>query len=172
MTAVAAIWGYISFSHLTVEAFPDPTDTQVNVITLFAGQPTEEVERQIGLPLERALNGTPQISRLRNLSMFGLSYVTLTFNDGVDGLWARQQVLERLRDAELPEGVTPELGAYATPIGEVYRYTLRGAQGDPMKLRTLQDWVVRPMLMRVNGVADVVSYGGLVREVQVRPKPA
>ncbi|HEX2572660.1 MAG TPA: CusA/CzcA family heavy metal efflux RND transporter [Polyangia bacterium] len=170
-TVVAAIWGYLSFHDLTVEAFPDPTDTQVNVITLFPGQPAEEVERQLGLPLERALNGVPGLSRLRNLSMFGLSYVTLTFNDGVEGLWARQQVLERLRDAELPEGVTPELGAFATPIGEVYRYTLTGADDDPMKLRTLQDWVVRPMLLRVNGVADVVSYGGLVREVHVQPRP-
>src|SRR5215831_7969748 len=85
-TAVAAIWGYLSFRELTVEAFPDPTDTQVNVITLFPGQPAEEVERQLGLPLERALNGVPGLSRLRNLSLFGLSYVTLTFNDGVDGL--------------------------------------------------------------------------------------
>jgi len=171
-TAVAAIWGYLAFSGLTVEAFPDPTDTQVNVITLFQGQPTEEVERQIGLPLERALNGTPGLSRLRNLSMFGLSYGTLTFNEGVDGLAARAQVLERLRDAELPDGVVPELGPYATPIGEVYRYTLAGAGGDPMKLRTLQDWVVRPMMLRVDGVADVVSYGGLLREVHVVPRPA
>src|SRR3954465_704275 len=171
-SAVIAIWGYLSFRDLTIEAFPDPTDTQVNVITLFPGQPSEEVERQIGLPLERALNGCPGMSRLRNLSMFGLSYVTLTFNDGVDGLWARQQVIERLRGAELPDGITPELGAYATPIGEVYRYTLSGAQGDPMKLRTLQEWVVRPMLMRVDGVADVVSYGGLAREIHVRPQPS
>src|SRR3954470_2012595 len=169
-TLVVAIWGYLSFRDLTIEAFPDPTDTQVNVITLFPGQPSEEVERQIGLPLERALNGCPGMSRLRNLSMFGLSFVTLTFNDGVDGMWARQQVLERLRDAELPEGVASELGAYATPIGEVYRYTLQGAAGDPMKLRTLQDWVVRPRLMRVTGVADVVSYGGLQREIHVEPR--
>jgi cobalt-zinc-cadmium resistance protein CzcA len=172
LTLVVAIWGYVSFRNLTVEAFPDPTDTQVNVITLYPGQATEEVERQIGLPLERALNGTPGLARLRNLSMFGLSFVTLTFNDGVDGLAARQQVLERLRDAQLPDGVTPGLGAFATPIGEVYRYHLAGARGDPMKLRTLQDWVVRPLLMRVNGVADVVSYGGLEREVHVYPKPA
>ncbi len=168
---VVAALGAWSFRELTIEAFPDPTDTQVNVITLFEGQPTEEVERQIGLPLERALNGTPHMTRLRNLSMFGLSQVTLTFSDGTDGLWARQQVLERLREAELPEGVRPELGPYATPIGEVYRYTLKGAQGDPMKLRTLQDWVVRPMLMRVNGVADVVSYGGLQKVIQVEPMP-
>src|ERR671936_779545 len=122
VAGIALAWGYVSFRGLTVEAFPDPTDTQVNVITLFPGQPSEEVERQIGLPLERALNGTPGLGRLRNLSLFGLSFITLTFNDGVDGLFARQQVLERLRDAELPEGVTPGLGPFATPIGEVYRY--------------------------------------------------
>ncbi|WP_434387106.1 efflux RND transporter permease subunit [Melittangium boletus] len=171
-TVLVAIWGWVSFKGLTIEAFPDPTDTQVQVITLFPGQPAEEVERQIGLPLERALNGTPGMNRLRNLSLFGLSFVTLTFNDGVDGLAARAQVLERLRDAELPEGINPELGPYATPIGEVYRYTLTGAKGDPMKLRTLQEWVVRPQMLRVNGVADVVSIGGLLREVHVQPDPA
>jgi cobalt-zinc-cadmium resistance protein CzcA len=170
-TLVVMVWGVVSFRGLTIEAFPDPTDTQVNVITLFAGQPTEEVERQIGLPLERALNGMPGLVRLRNLSMFGLSFVTLTFADGVDGLFARAQVLERLRSAELPDGVTPELGPFATPIGEVYRYTLTGAGDDPMHLRTLQDWVVAPMIARVPGVADVVSYGGLVKEVQVMPRP-
>lgn len=168
---VVLVMGVTSFRSLSIEAFPDPTDTQVNVITLFEGQPTEEVERQVGLPLERALNGTPGLARLRNLSMFGLSMVTLTFRDGTDGLWARQQVLERLRSVELPEGVKPELGPYATPIGEVYRYTLEGAKNDPMKLRTLQDWVVRPAIMRVEGVADVVSYGGLQKVVQIEPRP-
>ncbi|XXF79178.1 CusA/CzcA family heavy metal efflux RND transporter [Myxococcaceae bacterium GXIMD 01537] len=172
LTLLVALWGWFSFKDLTVEAFPDTTDTQVNVITLYPGQPAEEVERQLGLPLERALNGTPGLARLRNLSLFGLSFVTLTFNDGVDALFARQQVLERLRDAELPEGITPELGPLATPIGEIYRYTLAGAKGDPMALRTLQDWVVRPGLLRVDGVADVVSYGGLLKEVHVVPDPA
>jgi heavy metal efflux system protein len=172
VTAVVAVWGWVSFQGLAVEAFPDPTDTQVQVITLYPGQPTEEVERQIGLPLERALNGTPGLAQLRNLSLFGLSFVTLTFNEGVDGISARAQVLERLREAELPEGITSQLGPYATPIGEVYRYTLSGAGGDPRQLRTLQDWVVRPALLRVNGVADVVSYGGLVREIHVQPDPA
>jgi cobalt-zinc-cadmium resistance protein CzcA len=170
-TLIVAVAGFLAFRGLTIEAFPDPTDTQVNVITLFPGQPTEEVERQIGLPLERALNGTPGVSRLRNLSLFGLSFITLTFHDGIDALFARQQVLERLRDAELPEGTTAELGPLATPIGEIYRYHLRGGGEDPMKLRTLQDWVVRPAMMRVLGVADVVSYGGLVREIHVQPDP-
>jgi heavy metal efflux system protein len=172
LTAIVAVWGWLAFRNLTVEAFPDPTDTQVGVITLYPGQPAEEVERQLGLPLERALNGTPQMSHLRNLSLFGLSFITLTFNDGVDGLWARSQVLERLREADLPDGIVPQLGPYATPIGEVYRYTLSGAGGDPMKLRTLQDWVVRPAFLRVNGVADVVSIGGLQREIHVQPDPS
>ncbi|MEO8605199.1 MAG: CusA/CzcA family heavy metal efflux RND transporter [bacterium] len=171
-TIVVIIAGTVSFRGLTIEAFPDPTDTQVTVITLFPGQPTEEVERQIGLPIERALNGTPGLARLRNLSLFGLSNVTLTFNDGVEPLFARAQVLERLRGAELPDGVAPELGPLATPIGEIYRYSLDGAGGDPMQLRTLQDWVVQPRLLRVDGVADVVSYGGLIREIHVQPSPA
>ena len=120
------IAGFLAFRDLTVEAFPDPTDTQVQVITLLPGQPTEEVERRLSIPLERALNGTPGLFRLRSVSLFGLSFVTLTFDDGVELLQARQQVLERLREAELPEGVQPELGPLATPIGEVYRYTLGG----------------------------------------------
>jgi cobalt-zinc-cadmium resistance protein CzcA len=171
-TLVVVVAGIYSFRGLTIEAFPDPTDTQVNVITLYPGQPTEEVERQIGLPIERALNGTPGVTRLRNLSMFGLSNITLTFDEGVDPLFARAQVLERLRDADLPDGVTPELGPLATPIGEIYRYSLTGAGGDPMQLRTLQDWVVRPRLLRVQDVADVVTYGGLEREIHVEPSPA
>lgn len=171
-TLVVALFGWKSFRGLTIEAFPDPTDTQVEVITLFHGQPSEEVERQIGLPIERALNGTPGLVRLRNLSLFGLSFVTLTFDDATDVLFARSQVLERLRNAELPDGAHPELGPLATPIGEVYRYTLAGQHADPMTLRTLQEWVVAPALMRVPGVADVVSYGGLVREIHVQPDMA
>ena len=98
----------------------------MNVITLFPGQPSEEVERQIGIPIERALNGTPGVARLRNLSLFGLSFVTMTFHDGMDTIFARQQVLERLWDAELPAGITPGLGPLATPIDEIYRYTVAG----------------------------------------------
>ncbi len=168
---VLGIVGYFSYRDLTIEAFPDPTDTQVQVITLFPGQPTEEVERRVSIPVERALNGTPGLFRLRSISLFGLSFVTLTFQDGVDLISARQRVLERLREASLPEGVDPTLGPMATPIGEVYRYTLNAAASDPMTLRTLQDWVVRPDLLRVPGIADVVSYGGLVKEIHVEPDP-
>src|SRR5947209_4628934 len=119
LAALLAGGGWYAYSNLTVEAFPDPTDIQVQVITLFSGQPTEEVERQVSIPLERALNGTPGLFRLRSISLFGLSFVTLTFKDGTDPHRARQQVLERLREADLPEGVTPGLGPMATPIGEV-----------------------------------------------------
>jgi cobalt-zinc-cadmium resistance protein CzcA len=172
LAVIVAGWGYYAFSNLTVEAFPDPTDTQVSVITIYPGQPTEEVERRVSLPLERALNGTPGLFRLRSISLFGLSSVTLTFNEGVDPLIARQQVLERSSQAELPEGVQPSLGPLATPIGEVYRYTLVSQNTDPMTLRELQEWVVRPRLLQVGGVADVVSYGGMIKEIHVEPDPA
>src|SRR5262245_39138906 len=171
MAIAVAAGGWYAYSNLTIEAFPDPTDTQVQVITLYPGQPSEEVERRVSIPLERALNGVPGLFRLRSISLFGLSLVTLTFEDGVEPLVARQQIMERIPDADLPEGIEPELGPLATPIGEVYRYTLDGRGVDPMTLRTLQDWVVRPALMRVAGVADVVSYGGLVQEVHVEPDP-
>ncbi len=163
------VLGFFAFREISIEAFPDPTDTQVNVITLMPGQPAEEMERQVSIPIERVVNGTPGLSRLRAINLFGLSFVTLTFRDGVDALFARAQTLERLRLAALPEGVTPQLGSLSTPIGEIYRYTLSAPQTDPLELRTLQDWVVRPRLLRVEGVADVVSYGGLLREIEVRP---
>jgi cobalt-zinc-cadmium resistance protein CzcA len=171
MAAFVACAGYYAYSNLTIEAFPDPTDTQVQIITIYDGQPSEEVERRVSIPLERALNGVPGLYRLRSISLFGLSQLTLTFEDGVDPLVARQQITERIPDANLPTGITPDLGPLATPIGEVYRYTLEGKGADPMTLRTIQDWVVRPAIMRVPGVADVVSYGGLVKEIHVEPDP-
>ena len=172
LAVVIAGGGYYSFSHLTVEAFPDPTDTQVQVITLFPGQPTEEVERRVSIPLERTLNGTPGLLRLRSISLFGLSLVTATFDDSTDMFRARQQVSERLGQTSLPPDVQPSMGPFATPIGEVYRYTLDGPNTDPMTLRTLQDWVVRPRILQVPGVADVVSYGGLIKEIHVEPDPS
>jgi cobalt-zinc-cadmium resistance protein CzcA len=171
LAAVLGAWGCYAYSNLTIEAFPDPTDTQVQVITIFNGQPTEEVERRVSMPIERELNGTPGLVRLRSISLFGLSLVTLTFDDNVEPLVARQQVNERLGGVELPSGVHPQLGPQATPIGEVYRYTLESQNTDPMTLRTLQDWVVRPQFLQVQGVADVISYGGLVREIHVQPDP-
>ncbi|HEY1817921.1 MAG TPA: CusA/CzcA family heavy metal efflux RND transporter [Kofleriaceae bacterium] len=163
--------GWYSYKNLTIEAFPDPTDTTVQVISIYPGQPAEEVERRVSIPIERALNGVPGMLHQRSISLFGLSLVTLTFEDGVDILQARQQMSERLPDANLPPAVNTDLGPLATPIGEIYRYTLEGPSADPMLLRTLNDWVVGPALMRVPGVADVTSYGGLVKEIHVEPQP-
>lgn len=171
MALLTAVLGYFAFREVSIEAFPDPTDTQVNVISLMPGQPAEEMERQISIPIERAINGVPGLARVRSLNLFGLSYITLTFRDSIDVLFARSQTLERLRLVDLPVGVTPQLGSLSTPIGEIYRYTVTAPKGDPLSLRTQQDWVVRPHLLRVEGVADVVSYGGLLREIEVRPDP-
>ncbi|HEY0252853.1 MAG TPA: efflux RND transporter permease subunit, partial [Kofleriaceae bacterium] len=135
MAIAVACGGYYAYSNLTIEAFPDPTDTQVQLITIYNGQPSEEVERRVSIPLERALNGVPGLYRLRSISLFGLSLVTMTFEDGVDPLVARQQISERIPDANLPTGIAPDLGPLATPIGEVYRYTLEGKGADPMTLR-------------------------------------
>ncbi|HSO36126.1 MAG TPA: CusA/CzcA family heavy metal efflux RND transporter [Labilithrix sp.] len=170
-TLLVAIWGVYAFDGLTIEAFPDPTDTQVQVITSNPGQPAEEMERQISIPIERAVNGMPGLARTRSINIFGLSFVTLTFRDGVDVYFARAQTAERLRLVELPEGVVAQLGSVSTPIGEIYRYTLTSESRDPLELRTQQDWVVRPALLQVDGVADVVSYGGLGKEIEVRPDP-
>ncbi len=164
-------WGYVAFRETSIEAFPDPTDTQVNVITIVPGQPAEELERQVSIPIERVVNGMPGLARVRALNLFGLSFMTLSFRDDVDVLTARAQTLERLRLAALPSGVTPQLGSLSTPIGEIYRYTLTASRPDPLELRTQQDWVVRPRLLRVEGVADVVSYGGLQREIHIHPDP-
>src|SRR3954453_17012132 len=106
--------GWYAYRNLTIEAFPDPTDTQVQIISIYAGQPSEEVERRVSIPLERALNGVPGTIRQRSISLFGLSLVTLTFEDGVDVMHARQQIMERIPDADLPPGVAPDLGPLAT----------------------------------------------------------
>lgn len=173
LTGLFIAAGVSAFRALPVEAFPDVTDTQVQIITLYSGQAAEEVEKKVTVPLEIGLSGIPHSVRLFSHTMFGLSFVVMTFDDGVDMYFARQQVLERLRGVELPEGVTPELGPLATPIGEIYRYRLKSDGANPpvspMDLRTAQDWVVEKQLKTVPGVADVVTYGGLVKQYQVQP---
>src|SRR5215468_4806546 len=160
--------GVAAFRSLPVEAFPDVTDTQVQVITLFPGRAAEEVEKQVTIPLEIGLSGIPHSVRLFSHTQFGLSFIAVTFDDAVDAYFSRQQVLERLRDVDLPPGVSPDLGPLATPIGEIYRYRLKGPNS-PTELRTLQDWVVARQLKTVPGVADVVTYGGFVKQYQVQP---
>ena len=112
--------GWYAYQNLTIEAFPDPTDTQVQIITIYNGQPTEEVERRVSIPLERALNGVPGLFRLRSISLFGLSQLTLTFEDGIDPLVARQQIMERIPDANLPAGISPDLARQRADFGAIH----------------------------------------------------
>src|ERR1700704_3534005 len=118
--------GIAAFRSLPVEAFPDVTDVQVTVITLFSGHAPEEVEKQITIPLEIALSGLPNAVRMFSHTQFGLSYIILTFNDNANDYFARQQVLERLQGVDLPPGVQPQLVPLSTAIGEIYRYRLQG----------------------------------------------
>jgi cobalt-zinc-cadmium resistance protein CzcA len=164
----AGVW---SFSHLKLEAYPDISDPTVVVITLYPGFAAEEVEQRVTVPIERVLNNTPFVIGRRSRTIFGLSVVELTFTDGTDDYLARQLVLEHLRDAQLPDGVSPSLGPLTGGISEFYRYALAGAGYDAMRLRELQDWVVTPRLLQVPGVADVATFGGLVRQYQIELDP-
>ena len=172
LTLAFAVAGAIAFWHLPIEAFPELADPQVQVITLFPGHAAEEVERQVTLPVEQGMNGLPGLTRMHSFSLFGLSFVVLTFDDGTDLYFARQQVTERLAQVDVPDGIKPGLGPLSTPTGEIYRYTLSGADYSPMQLRELQDWVMERHLKQVPGVADVVSFGGFVKEYQVQVDPS
>lgn len=164
----AGLW---AFAQLKIEAYPDISDTQVVVISQYPGRAAEEVEQQVTVPVERALNSAPNVIARRSRTIFGLSVVELTFDYGTNDYFARQVVLEKLRDADLPDGVTPALGPLSTPIGELYRYTLSGGGLDAMKLRELQDWVVEPRFLQVPGVADVTPFGGLIKQYQIAIDP-
>ncbi|MDB5796114.1 MAG: efflux transporter permease subunit [Paucimonas sp.] len=172
LTVALGVFGYRSLSHLSIEAFPDVQDVQVQIVTQFPGQAPEEVERIVTLPIEREMSGVPRQTQLRSVTITGLSVVTLTFADGTDDYFARQQVLEKLQTVSLPPGVQPTLAPLSTAVGEIYRYILEAPAGmNESELRSLQDWVVRPALKITPGVAEVVSFGGTVREYQVLVDP-
>jgi heavy metal efflux system protein len=166
-TLAFALFGILILGRLKIEAFPDVTNVQVMVISLHPGQAAEEVEKQVTLPVERALVRVPHVIIQRSITSFGLSQVILTFEDGVDIYFARQQVAERLAEAEVPSGVEPHLGPNDTPVGQVFQYTLESDHHSPSELRSWQDWVVSKHLLRTPGVADVVSFGGYQKEYHV-----
>ncbi len=169
---VLAIGGWFAWRNLPIVAFPDVQDVQVLVVTQYGGQAPEEVERSVSLPIEREMNGVARLTQLRSVSISGLSVVTITFADGTDDYFARQQVIEKLQNVILPPGVTPTLAPLTSAVGEIYRYVVEAPPGMPAnEVRALQDWVIRPALRPVPGVADVVSFGGTVKEYQVRVNP-
>jgi cobalt-zinc-cadmium resistance protein CzcA len=159
--------GVGAFRSLPVEAFPDVSDIQTTVITLFPGHAPEEVEKQVTIPLELALAGVPHSVRMFSHTQFGLSFLTLTFDDQVDDYFARQRVLERLQQADVPAGIQPQLAPLSTPVGELYRFRLVSSTVSATELRSIEDWVVERTLRLSPGVADVVSRGGFIKQYQV-----
>ena len=169
---IGAGWG--AFRQLPIDAFPDVTNIQVTVISQAATLSPLEIEQLVTYPIEQSVAGLPHSTEVRSLSKFGLSMVTVVFEDGTDIYFARQLVLERIFtvSGELPEGTQSNLGPISTGLGEVYQYTLESDHRDLMELRSLQDWVLRPILRTVPGVAGVDSFGGHVRQFHVVADPA
>src|SRR6266542_1863677 len=173
-------YGSYQFTKLPIDAVPDITDNQVQVITISPALGAPDVERLITFPIEQANSNIPGLKQIRSFSRFGLSVVTIVFEDNVDVYWARQQVTERLQQAQeqIPEGFgSPILAPVTTGLGEIYQYSVRPKQGyenkyTPMDLRTLQDWIVRRQLLGVKGVADVSSFGGYLKQYEIALDPA
>lgn len=174
---VAAVFALISaagiyaWNQLAIDAYPDISDTTVQVVTQVPGLAAEEIEQQITVPLERALNGIPSLSMMRSKNTFGLSTVILVFEDGTDDYWARQRVLERIGDVDLPYQAVPELNPLTSPTGEIYRYVLKSAGRNLRELTDINKWTVIPRLRQIQGVADVSNYGGITTQYQIELDP-
>jgi cobalt-zinc-cadmium resistance protein CzcA len=171
--ALLLIWGSISFHNLPVEAYPDVANNYVNIITQWPGRAAEEVEQQISIPIESAVNGIPHITNLRSVSLAGLSSVTMIFDDESENDWNRAKVLERLSQVTLPAGLQPQIGTDWSPVGQIYFFTLHSTNPryDVMELKSLEDWFVEKQFKSVPNVVDVASFGGPTREYQVRVDP-
>lgn len=173
------VWGGYSVARLPVDAVPDITDNQVQIITITPALAAQEVERLITFPIEITMATIPDIEEIRSFSRFGLSLVTVVFKEKTDIYWARQQISERLAEAEkqIPEGIgTPEMGPVTTGLGEIYQYVIHAKEGyedqySAMDLRTIQDWIIRRQLIGTPGVADVSSFGGYLKQYEVSIKP-
>jgi len=166
-------WGIISFEALPIEAYPDVANNYVQIITQWPGRAAEEVEKQVTIPIEIVVNGLPHLQHLRSVSIFGLSSLTLIFDDESENDWNRQKVLERLTQVTLPQNLQPQIGTDWSPVGQIFFYTLRSTnpQFDVMDLKSLEDWVLEKQFKSVPDVVDVSSLGGVTREYQVRLDP-
>ena len=170
-TTITVIAGITSFIHTPIDAFPDVTNTKVTIITQWPGRSAEAIEKFITIPIEIAMNPVQKKTDIRSTTLFGLSVINVMFEDKVDDFFARQQVYNLLNDADLPEGVTPEVQPLYGPTGEIFRYTLRSDKRSVRELKTLQDWVIERKLRAVPGVADIVSFGGEVKTFEVSVNP-
>ena len=166
------IFGYYSWKQLSIEAYPDIADVTSQVVTQVPGLAAEEVEQQITIPLERAINGLPGMHVMRSKSTFGLSMITIVFKDGTEDYWSRQRVQERLNEVELPYGAVPGLDPLTSPVGEVYRYIIESDQHSLRELTDLQNWEIIPRIKEVSGVADVTNFGGITTQFQVEVDPS
>jgi cobalt-zinc-cadmium resistance protein CzcA len=171
ITALVALFGVHAYLETPIEAYPDVTNTQVTVISLMPGYAPEEVERQVTVPLERALNGTPGMLQMRSQSLFGLSLITITFEDDVDSFHSRTLITERMNGAELPEAVQPVLAPDYTPLGEIYKFVVTSDRHSLYELRSEMEWNISRVLRQVQGVADVLTFGGYYKEIHVEIDP-
>src|ERR1700688_3709003 len=165
--------GIVAFHDLPIEAYPDVADNYVDIITQWPGISAEQIEQQVTIPIEIAMNGIPQVVHLRSFSLFGLSDVKLIFDDRSDNAWNRERVLERLSQVTLPTGVSPQMGTDWSPVGQIYFFTLHSSNPayDAMELKSLEDWVVEKSFKSVPNIVDVSSFGGPTREYQVQVDP-
>ena len=173
VTVMLLIWGGIAFHNLPIEAYPDVANNYVQVITQWPGRAAEEVEQQVTIPVEIQMNGIPHLQNLRSFSLFGLSSITMIFDDDSVNDWNRSKVLERLASVSLPAGLQPRMGTDWSPVGQIFWYTLHSTNPlyDTMELKSLEDWVLEKQLKSVANVVDVSSFGGPTREYQVRIDP-
>lgn len=173
LTLLFTVAGVLAFRRLPVEAYPDVTNVSLQIITLFPGHAAEEVERLVTIPIENQMNGIPKRTSIRSISLFGLSQVTITFQDDANVDFVRNQAAQYLNSVELPPGAVSRLSPNATPIGEIFRYTLQAPKGFPdVELKSLQDWVVERQFRTVPGIVDVVGFGGPTKQYQVLIEPA
>ncbi|MBY0432961.1 MAG: efflux RND transporter permease subunit, partial [Cyclobacteriaceae bacterium] len=170
-TVVIIVAGVRSFMLTPIEAFPDVINTRVVIITQWAGRSSEELEKFVTIPIETEMNVVPDKTSLRSISLFGLSVVTIFFEDNVTDFTARQLVFNQLQNMALPEGADVEVQPPSGPTGEIYRYTLKGENNSVRELKEIQDWVIDKRIKAVAGVADVVSFGGEVKTFEVTLNP-
>jgi len=172
LVAIITVGGTISFVHMPVDAYPDLSPPMVEIITQWPGHASEEIERLVTVPTEVEMNGVPKMTVMRSISLYGLSDVILTFDEGTDDYFARQVVFQRLSEVTYPSGVAPTLAPLASPSGLVYRYVLESPDRTPQELKTFEDWVIERQYKQVAGVADDSGFGGTVMQYQVVLDPA